>query len=200
MDEPRKRPSIEDRLSEFYKEHYFNELRRREELAGRITLPFGVLSILIGGFVAAFREVKKPDSTIEYVIAILLVGASLLAGLVIINLWRSYHNNTYWVIETPAQILRYKEDLASYYEEIGAEKGGDPNKKALWEVLNYIDGEYAKHADYNSRINDRRSFFLLQANTYLAITIAVAALTLILQLVRLASLPACQLARAASNG
>lgn len=30
-----------------------------------MTLPLGVLSILIGGFVAAFREVKKPDSTIE---------------------------------------------------------------------------------------------------------------------------------------
>ena len=180
---------LDNRLSDFYKEHYFNELKRREELAGRITLPLGVLSILIGSIVAAFREISRPDTTIEYLIVILLICAAIPACMVIVNLWQSYHNHRYWVIDTPAQIMSYKNSLLNYYEDPGVQAGAVPKEQALLDVLAYIDQEYAKHADYNSRVSDRRSYFLSQANVYLAITLVVASLALVLQLTRLASLP-----------
>ena len=179
---------LENRLSDFYKEHYFNELKRREELTGRVTLPLGVLSILIGSIVAAFREINKPDTPIEYLIVLLLICAVLPAIMVIVNLWKSYHNR-YWVIDTPAEIMNYKNKLLRYYEDPGVETEGAPMEEALLDVLAYIDQEYAKHADYNSRESDRRSFILGQANVYLAITLAVATLALVLQLTRLGSLP-----------
>ena len=179
---------LENRLSDFYKEHYFNELKRREELTGRVTLPLGVLSILIGSIVAAFREINKPDTPIEYLIVLLLICAVLPACMVIVNLWKSYHNR-YWVIDTPAEIMNYKNKLIRYYEDPGVEIEGAPMEEALLDVLAYIDQEYAKHADYNSRESDRRSFILGQANVYLAITLAVATLALVLQLTRLGSLP-----------
>jgi hypothetical protein len=182
-------PGLENRLSDFYKEHYFNELKRREELTGRITLPLGILSILIGSIVAAFREINKPETVVEHLIVILLICAALPACMVIINLWKSYHNNRYWVIDTPAQIMDYKNRLLNYYKDPGIEAEGAPTDEALLDVLSYIDEEYAKHADYNSRVNDRRSYFLTQANVYLAVTLAVLTLALALQLTRLASLP-----------
>ena len=180
---------LENRLSDFYKEHYFNELKRREELTGRITLPLGILSILIGSIVAAFREISKPDTVIEQLIVILLVCAALPACLVVINLWKSYHNNRYWVIDTPKEIMDYKNRLLTYYEDPGIETKGAPKDEAILDVLTYIDQEYAKHADYNSRVSDRRSYFLTQANVYLAVTLAFLTLALALQLTRLASLP-----------
>ncbi|MFN9644230.1 MAG: hypothetical protein ACK6BG_03680 [Cyanobacteriota bacterium] len=180
---------LENRLSDFYKEHYFNELKRREELTGRIALPLGILSILIGSIVAAFREINRPDTLNEYLIVILLICAVFPACMVIINLWRSYHNNRYWVIDTPAQIMSYKNKLLVYYEDPGIATESAPAEEAILDVLAYIDQEYAKHADYNSRVRDRRSYFLTQANVYLAVTLAVATLALVLQLTRLASLP-----------
>ncbi len=177
---------LENRLSDFYKEHYFNELKRREELTGRITLPLGILSILIGSIVAAFREINRPDTLNEYLIVILLICAVFPACMVIVNLWRSYHNNRYWVIDTPAQIMSYKNKLLVYYEDPGIATEGAPAEEAILDVLAYIDQEYAKHADYNSRVNDRRSYFLAPANVYLAVTLAVATLALVLQLTRLA--------------
>lgn len=180
---------LENRLSVFYKEHYFNELKRREELTGRITLPLGILSILIGSIVAAFREINKPSTILEYLIVIVLTCAALPACMVIVSLWKSYHNNPYWVIDTPAQIMDYKNRLLTYYEDPGIESEGVPTDEAILDVLAYIDQEYAKHADYNSRVNDRRSYFLTQANVNLAVTLAVLTLALVLQLTRLASLP-----------
>jgi hypothetical protein len=180
---------LENRLSDFYKEHYFNELKRREELTGRITLPLGILSILIGSIVAAFREINRPDTLNEYLIVIFLICAVFPACMVIVNLWRSYHNNRYWVIDTPAQIMSYKNKLIIYYEDPGIATENAPVEEAILDVLAYIDHEYAKHADYNSRVSDRRSYFLAQANVYLAVTLAVATLALVLQLTRLASLP-----------
>jgi hypothetical protein len=179
---------LENRLSDFYKEHYFNELKRREELTGRVTLPLGILSILIGSIVAAFREINKPETLIEYLIVLLLICAVLPACMVIVNLWKSYHNR-YWVIDTPAEIMNYKNKLLRYYEDPGVEIEGAPMEQALLDVLAYIDQEYAKHADYNSRESDRRSFILGQANVYLAITLGVATLALVLQLTSLGSLP-----------
>jgi hypothetical protein len=163
-------------------------LKRKEELTGRVTLPLGVLSILIGSIVAAFREINKPDTLIEYLIVILLICAVLPACMVVVNLWKSYHNR-YWVIDTPAEIMNYKNKLLNYYGDPGVEIEGAPMEEALLDVLAYIDQEYAKHADYNSRESDRRSFILMRANVYLAITLAVATLALVLQLTRLASLP-----------
>jgi hypothetical protein len=180
---------LENRLSDFYKEHYFNELKRREELAGRITLPLGVLTVLIGSIIAAFREITKPDTTVEYLIMFLLICAALPSCMVIGSLWKSYHNNRYWVIDTPAQIMNYKNELLNYYEDPGVNTEGVPKEKALLDVLAYIDQQYAKHADYNSKVSDRRSYFLSQANVYLAITLAVATFALVLQLTRLSSLP-----------
>lgn len=163
-------------------------MKRKEELTGRVTLPLGVLSILIGSIVAAFREINKPDTLIEYLIVILLICAVLPACMVVVNLWKSYHNR-YWVIDTPAEIMNYKNKLLNYYGDPGVEIEGAPMEEALLDVLAYIDQEYAKHADYNSRESDRRSFILMRANVYLAITLAVATLALVLQLTRLASLP-----------
>lgn len=180
---------LENRLSDFCKEHYFNELKRREELSGRITLPLGVLSILIGSIVAAFREISRPDTTIEYLIVILLICAAIPACMVIVSLWQSYHNHRYWVIDTPAQIMSYKNSLINYYEHPSVNAGAVPKELALLDVLAYIDQEYAKHADYNSRVSDRRSYFLSKANVYLAITLVVATLALVFQLTRLAGLP-----------
>jgi hypothetical protein len=180
---------LEDRLRDFYKEHYFNELKRREELTGRITLPLGILSILIGSIVATFREINRPDTVIEHLIVIILICALLPACMVIVSLWKSYHNNRYWVIDTPAQIMDYKNRLITYYEDPGVETASAPMEEAILDVLAYIDQEYAKHADYNSRVNDRRSYFLTQTNVYLAVTLVAATLALVLQLTRHASLP-----------
>ena len=179
----------ESKLREFYKEHYFNELKRRDDFGSRITLPLGVLSILVGGFVAAFREVKRPETPLDIAIIVLLAVAALLAGLVVVNLWRSYHDNAYWVIATPAEISRYRHGLEDYYSALEAASETNTMQLALAEVLEYIDSEYAKHADHNSRVNERRSHFLHVANKFLAVTLAVAAITLALQLTRLAKEP-----------
>jgi len=179
----------ETKLREFYKEHYFNELKRRDDFGSRITLPLGVLSILVGGFVSAFREVKRPVTSVDYAIIALLIVAALLAGFVVVNLWRSYHDNAYWVIATPAEISSYRHGLENYYSALETASEANPRQLALTEVLEYIDSEYAKHADHNSRVNERRSHFIHVANKFLAVTLAVAAITLALQLTKLANEP-----------
>jgi hypothetical protein len=153
---------LENRLSDIYEEHYFNELKRSAELAGRITLPLGILSILIGSIVAAFREINRLDTLGEHLIVISLICAVFPVCMVIANLWRSCHNNRYWVIDTPAQIMSHKNKLIIYCDDPGIATDSDPAEKAILDALAYTDREYSKHADYNSRVSDRRPYFLTQ--------------------------------------
>ena len=59
--------------------------------------------------------------------------------MVIASLWNSYHNNRYWVIDTPAQIMNYKNALLNYYEDPSIETEDDPREQAILDVLAYID-------------------------------------------------------------
>jgi hypothetical protein len=55
--------------------------------------------------------------------------------MVIASLWNSYHNSRYWVIDTPARIMNYKNALLNYYEDPSIETEGDPGEQVILAVL-----------------------------------------------------------------
>ena len=52
-------------LRDFYKEHYRLEITRKQELTNALTLPFGVLSLLVGGVLVVANKIDYPLELFE---------------------------------------------------------------------------------------------------------------------------------------
>lgn len=150
-------------LREFYKSHYALEVTRKTDLTAALSLPAGLLTLLVGALVAMAKELHLPLGVVEQIqlVAIVLSGcACASAGYL---LFRSLHNYEYGYAPTPLQLREYKEKLTEFHQS-----GGLPLPEAIklaeTEALNYIDAEYAKNADRNATNNDIKSAFLHRSN------------------------------------
>lgn len=150
-------------LRDFYKSHYDLELSRKTDLTTALSVPIGVLSLLVGGLVILAKELHFPLSnseTIEAIALALSAAASVISGYF---LFRSLHNFSYGYVATPLEVWIYQTKLAAYHEAAGR-SDGDAKRLAEEETLDYIASEYAKYADRNSKNNDIKSTFLHLAN------------------------------------
>jgi hypothetical protein len=149
-------------LRDFYKSHYDLELVRKTDLTAALSIPVGVLSLLVGALVILAKELHFPLSSAETVQAVSLAlsaAASVASGYF---LFRSLYDFAYGYVATPLEVRVYQVKLAAFHEAGLAEP--DAKRLAEEETLDYIDSEYAKYADRNSRNNDIKSTYLHRAN------------------------------------
>lgn len=150
-------------LRDFYKSHYDLEIVRKTDLTAALSIPVGVLSLLVGALVILAKELHVPLSNPETLQAVALAisaAASLTSGYF---LFRSLYDFAYGYVATPLEIHQYYVELAAFHKANGV---ADPDAKSLAEeeTLDYIDTEYAKYADRNSKNNDIKSTYLHRAN------------------------------------
>lgn len=150
-------------IREFYKSHYDLELTRKTDLTSALSIPVGILSLLIGGLIIMAKELHVPLSFNEWIIAAAISGSALALVVSTYFLVRSLYNFAYGYIATPLEIQQYQAGLVAFHEGAGM-LAPDAKKLAEEETLEYVDSEYAKYADRNSKNNDIKSSFLHRAN------------------------------------
>lgn len=151
-------------IREFYKSHYDLELTRKTDLTSALTVPVGILSLLIGGLIIMAKELHVPLSSTEKTVAVAIAASAISLVVSTYFLVRSLYNFAYGYIATPLEIQQYQADLIAFHEGAGM-SSPDAKKTAEEEALDYVDSEYAKYADRNSKNNDIKSTFLHRANS-----------------------------------
>ena len=148
-------------MKDFCKEHYFYEVERRRDLAGRVSLPVGIITIIGTILATSFKAIDFPYSDLEKLFIFVSFLAFVSLTTAVIYLCRSYVGFTYGYIATPVKLLEYEAQLKEYYfnkGEVVSEAQIDS------EVEDYITSQYAQLTDYNVQKNDKKSYFLHRAN------------------------------------
>lgn len=160
-------------LRDYYKDHYCLEATRRHELTNSLSLPLGILSLLIGGLVVMAQAIHSPLDGAA-ILQLALIGIAVIVVLATAYfLGRSYYSNyEYGYAPTAQEMMDFKATLISYYTAIG-ESQDIAEGKAEAEAIEHLDSQYAIHADRNHQNNNRKSYFVYMANgTLIASTIS----------------------------
>lgn len=165
-------------LREFYKSQYATEAARKTELTAALSLPVGVLSVLVGGLVVMSKELHLPFSIGEHVQFAAIALSAFACACAGYFLFRSLYNFAYGYSPTALELKNYKEKLVAFHRSDGQPES-EANQIAEAETLKYIDGEYAKNTDRNSKNNDIKSSYLHRANGSIIAAVAFAAVACI---------------------
>lgn len=162
-------------LREFYKSHYALEVTRKADLTAALSLPAGVLSVLIGALVVMTKELHLPLSSSELVQLCAVILSSCACVFSVYFLFRSLFNYTYGYAPTPLELKKYKEELTTFHQSnrLTIEEA---SALAETETLEYIDTQYAINADRNSKNNDIKSSYLHRANGLIISAVTFAAI------------------------
>jgi len=153
-------------LHEFYKNHYFFELNRKDQLSSAVTIPAGLITLVGGAIIAIFNTIDKPFNCLEKAELFLLILATVTIFVAIFFLIKSYFNYGYGYIATSLKIMTYKKELEDFHKD---DEGAD--KIVQDKIEDFVNKEYVKYTDLNTRNNDRKSSFIHKANWALILSI-----------------------------
>lgn len=171
-------------MKDFYKEHYFNEINRKQELTNALTIPLGVL-VIIGGMAAFFaRDFEFKSNINSFIFAELLAVATIFIVRTIYFLISSYHNYKYNYLPDPLDLQDYHKSLIEYHVSLGG-KVEDADK----EFEDVIVKKYNNCTHINTWNNDSKSEFLHKANESLIYSLVLILLCVVPYLVHYYSKP-----------
>lgn len=156
---------------EFYKNHYFFELNRKDQLSSAVTIPAGLITLVGGAIIAIFNTIDKPFNCLEKIELLLLILATLTIFASMSFLIRSYFNYGYGYIATSLEIMKYKKELEEFHKDNPYSDNIVKNK-----IEDFVNEEYVTHTDLNTKNNDRKSYFIHRANWALIISIVLVVL------------------------
>jgi len=167
---------------DFYKSIYDRELSRRKYLDSSISIPIGILSLLIG-LVSYFYSATEYKVIInENLGVIILLAISILAMILsIIYLIKSYNNFlrgfNYKNLSYLKNIRKYqKVEIPEYNKKVSKEKQITFENKLIDRLINITDT--------NTAINDKRAFSMYWSKTFITIALAVLFIAIIYILIK----------------
>ena len=113
-----------------------------------------------------FRTIDKPFNWLEKSELVLLTLAALTILVSIVFLIQSYFNYGYGYIATSLEIITYKKDLEKFHKDDAGVSNIVQDK-----IEGFVNKEYVKYTDMNTRNNDRKSSFIHKANWALLLSI-----------------------------
>lgn len=140
---------------DFFKENYFFEIDRKNQLARVLNIPFGLLVILGSSLLYIVKNTSIPFYWFE---ALPIILGFIIMIFVIYFLIKSYYNYTYGFVASSEELKKYYTDLCAYNQ-----------KEADKIFLEFVTSEYSKYADINASNNDKKSSYLHKANGALII-------------------------------
>jgi hypothetical protein len=155
-------------LHEFYKNHYFFELSRKDQLSSAVTIPAGLITLVGGGIIGIFSTIDKPFNSLEKAELLFLILATITIFISIFFLIKSYFNYGYGFIATSLEIMTYKDKLEEFHKN-----DKDSINIVQGKIEDFVNREYVKHTDLNTRNNDRKSSFIHKANWALILSIVL---------------------------
>lgn len=152
-------------LFQLYEQHFFFEIQRKDELDGKLGMPVGVLTILIGGATAMATKVHAPWTAASLILSLALICVLLTAGVTVFYLIKAYMNPAYCFVSTLVELEHYRVSLEEYFRKV--DTGETAEETFSMDMLH----KYARAQDHNSKINDRKSKFLRTASGWLIATL-----------------------------
>lgn len=167
---------------EFYKSIYDRELNRRKNLDDSISIPIGIISLLIG-LVSFYYKSEEYRIIIENnKIALILLGITfILLTLSIVLLVKSYNNFLRGFSYPNISLLRevrhfQKVEIPNYNKQVKEEKQIDFEED--------LTNKLIAITDRNTQINDIRAIYLYRAKTFIILSLSVIFITTIFLLIK----------------
>lgn len=149
---------------DFSQKHYFLELERRHQITSSLSIPIGVLALLIGAITFLASNFNFDFSTLSVIFGVFLLGSISSSIVTVIQLFRSYWSYEYQYLASPIDYKQYYDSLVSYYKE---NSDRDANSHASKDFEETLSQNYAEAATINWRNNNQKSATLHKANTSL---------------------------------
>lgn len=159
---------------DIYKEAYYYELSRKAELSNDLTLPVGVVTVMLSSVAYLMQKADSVKGTIPFFL--MLLGFTVMVVSVMACIYfliRSYYNYSYEYFASTIVVEKHYNDLKLYYESIS-----ESSKKADEHFEQYMIDTYCKCIDTNIKKNDKKSDFLHNARTSMVIALIAAMVTL----------------------
>lgn len=166
----------------FYKSIYDRELSRRKSLDDSISIPIGIISLLIGLVSFYYTSAEYKAIIDNSKAALILYGITIiLLNLSIIFLVKSYNNFlrgfSYPNISLLKEVRNFqKVEIPKYNEQVAKEKHID-FEEDLTDKLIAI-------ADRNTQINDSRAIYIYRAKTLIILSLATIFITTIFLIIK----------------
>jgi hypothetical protein len=163
---------------EFYKEFYFKELDKRNEINNSLSLPIGIITTLVAGLLYLITNF---DYYFHIVLSVLFIGSILVASTFLIisiyHLVKSYSDfpkgYDYVILPDTNQIDKYEKELKKYYAD---NKQVDISKE---EAREYVLSEMIKNTGENQKNNKRKGKFRYKCENNLIYSLILICLTLV---------------------
>jgi hypothetical protein len=151
---------------EFYKERYYKEVERKNEITSSFSTPIGIISALVA---ALFYFLTLFDFSINIILSIIFIAIAALSvvllGIAIYHLIIAFSNShnglRYAYLNNSDELENYHKELKNYCIESNAADTSDK------EFNDYILNELIKSSSINQTNNDTKVFHRFICNKYM---------------------------------
>jgi hypothetical protein len=174
---------IKERL-EMYKGMYYYELDIKEKINSRISLPLGIIILLLGGGFCFIKDMFDfTQCTMRNIYIILLISYIIFVIGSIISLINSYYGYEYHYLPETSVIEKYIEDVKEYYNKNYEEYFSENScisKECLIEneVSEFLIKNYISTAEHDQKMNFNKLTWQRHAITFIIIAILTGAINL----------------------
>lgn len=153
----------DEELFNFYEKIYFHELELREKLNARLQTPLAILVVEVS-FLAYIFTNSNADyyNGWAYSFIFLIIITTIIIGIAIGYLFKSFLNFTYKHLPSTKEINTYRDDLIKIYSPY--EKSDDLVEKYTKQA---IYNHFTEASSVNSQINEKRSHFIHRTNIFI---------------------------------
>ena len=139
---------------DFYKELHNRELTRRKEIEDGINMPIALVTLMIGFISYLFQEHKEfliecYSKVLVFAIVLSLLVSAFFIVMSFNNFLKGYE---YEYLPKPKELFDYENNVSKFNTSV------NESEKENYEY--YLKENFAQIADYNKKINDKRSEYL----------------------------------------
>ncbi len=153
---------------DFYQRNYYFELERRNHLTSTLSIPIGLITVLIGVMSYCIQRFSFDDYP-DFHSLLFVFSAIFSACFALLStyfLFRSYHGYQYRYLSDSDDLLSYQKRLLAYYQ---GKSHGDSDSQTKLDFEAVLIEKYSGGATYNAKNNDTKSMFLHKCNEALLI-------------------------------
>ena len=153
--------------SDFLKDRYDYELKRKEQITAALTLPVGILIAVGAAWVAMFQSFSYTDGYLMWFFLLFLGLAAVAFVVCVVYLGRAYHRQTHWQLPQLSELKKFRKTSRGmfkqiYLREFYGEKEYPGKEQSLIQAAddlfqNDLEMKIIEAADKNTKNNNIRS-------------------------------------------
>ncbi|MEC3814151.1 hypothetical protein PNF30_16195 [Bacillus safensis] len=162
---------------------YYYEIEQKEKLNSRVTIPIGVLTLLVGLVIYYFKNIKDIDlngwGIVFFVVYILFILSIVFCGYLV---FKAYYNYTYHYLPDPTTFQNDTNKIIDYYEtnyETFFKNEGAKSELISDEINKMLCNYYKECTTQNVNMNKLKVTYLRYAGYATVIALFLALFTVL---------------------